>query len=111
MFQWLLSECLEGNSLLNSLFKVGFTKRLAEEQRLGAAGDRLEKVFAPSLEALRTELRQQLLAERSEAEQRFDHLARQLKDLAEANEEAVSEVREVQASTAGVSQATATDLQ
>ncbi|CAE7362286.1 unnamed protein product [Symbiodinium necroappetens] len=47
-----------------------------QEQRLVAAGERLEKVVAPTLEAFRAEMQQLRLADRSEMDQRFEHLSR-----------------------------------
>lgn len=66
----------------------------SQEQRLSAAGDRLEKLVAPTLEALRGEMHQLRAAERAETEQQLEHLARQLKDLSETNEEAIAELKE-----------------
>lgn len=66
----------------------------SQEQRLSAAGDRLEKLVAPTLEALRSEMHQLRAAERAETEQQLEHLARQLKDLSETNEEAIAELKE-----------------
>ncbi|CAK9040933.1 unnamed protein product [Durusdinium trenchii] len=66
----------------------------SQEQRLTAAGDRLEKVVAPTVEAVRNEMQQLRLADRSEIEQQLEHFTRQLKELADSNEEALSEVRE-----------------
>ncbi|CAE7363806.1 unnamed protein product [Symbiodinium natans] len=63
-----------------------------QEQRLVAAGERLEKVVSPTLEALRAEMQQLRMADRSEMDQRFEHLARRLAD---SNEEAMSELRDL----------------
>ncbi|CAE7832305.1 unnamed protein product [Symbiodinium sp. CCMP2592] len=63
-----------------------------QEQRLVAAGERLEKVVAPTLEAFRAELQQLRLADRSEMDQRFEHLSRRLVD---SNEEAMNELKDV----------------
>lgn len=63
-----------------------------QEQRLVAAGERLEKVVAPTLEAFRAEMQQLRLADRSEMDQRFEHLSRRLAD---SNEEAMNELRDV----------------
>eukprot|EP00913_Durusdinium_trenchii_P020581 g19330.t1 len=59
-------------------------------------------VVAPTVEAVRNEMQQLRLADRSEIEQQLEHFTRQLKELADSNEEALSEVREhVQASADG----------
>ncbi|CAE7641513.1 unnamed protein product [Symbiodinium sp. CCMP2456] len=63
-----------------------------QEQRLVAAGERLEKVVAPTMEAFRSEMQQLRLADRSEMDQRFEHLSRRLVD---SNEEAMNELRDV----------------
>ncbi|CAJ1456916.1 unnamed protein product [Effrenium voratum] len=66
----------------------------SQEQRLLAAGERLEKVVGPSLEALRTEMQQFRSADRADMDQRFEHFARQLKDMAESNDETMGELRD-----------------
>eukprot|EP00434_Breviolum_minutum_P029059 symbB.v1.2.025706.t1/scaffold2512.1/size77315/1 len=68
-------------------------KTESQEQRLSAAGDRFEKVIAPSLEAVRSEMQQLRLADRAEMDQELEHLNRQLKDIAESHEEALIEVQ------------------
>eukprot|EP00435_Cladocopium_sp_Y103_P073725 s216_g44.t2 len=69
----------------------------SQEQRLSAAGDRLEKLVAPTLEALRSEMHQLRAAERAETEGQLEHLTRQLKDLSETNEDAIAELKDLQA--------------
>jgi len=80
-------------------------KTESQEQRLSAAGDRFEKVIAPSLEAVRSEMQQLRLADRAEMDQELEHLNRQLKDIAESHEEALIEVqKQVPRSDAGLDQ-------
>ncbi|CAE8607053.1 unnamed protein product, partial [Polarella glacialis] len=65
----------------------------SQEQRLTAAGDRLESVVAPPLEAMRAEIAQFRDHDRQESEARLDHLSRQLQNLSDATEERLSEIQ------------------
>eukprot|EP00931_Biecheleriopsis_adriatica_P061306 TRINITY_DN36860_c0_g1_i1.p1 TRINITY_DN36860_c0_g1~~TRINITY_DN36860_c0_g1_i1.p1 ORF type:complete len:1205 (-),score=365.25 TRINITY_DN36860_c0_g1_i1:56-3199(-) len=65
----------------------------SQEQRLTAAGERLETVLAPPLEALRAEIRENRESDRNELEMQLERLTRQIQNAAEASEEAIAEVR------------------